>query len=155
MRNNLDKIDLDILRELVEDGTRSKASLAKQLKISEATIRKRIDRLSKEGVMKIIALTNPLKMGLTVVSIMFQINPGLVSEAARKLAQYPNIHYLSALTGQFDLFVWAVFLNQEEVYNFVSNEVPKLPGIVHSETQFHLNLVKRAHNWILNEEKRT
>jgi|TARA_B100002003_G_C13935731_1_gene454393 Lrp/AsnC family transcriptional regulator for asnA, asnC and gidA len=147
----LDKIDKAILRELIEDGTRSRVSFARQLKVSEATIRKRIERLEKEEVMKIIALTNPLKMGLTVVSFIFQIKPDMVSEAAFELAQYPNIQYLAITTGQFDLLAWAVFRNQNDVYNFVANEAAKLPGIIRSETQLHLNLVKRAHNWILRD----
>ena len=105
--------------------------------------------------MKIIALTNPLKMGLTVVSFIFQIKPGMVQEAALELAEYPNIQYLAITTGQFDIFAWAVFRNQDDVYNFVANEAAKLPGIVRSETQFHLNLVKRAHNWVLTEENKT
>ncbi len=155
MTKKLDKIDLEILRELLEDGTRSRASLARQLKMSEATIRKRIERLVKKEVMKIIALTNPLKMGLIVASFMFQIKPGLVSKAASKLARYSNIQYLAVITGQFDLLAWGVFLNQNDVYNFINDEAPKLPGIVRSETQFHLNLVKRAHNWILNEKGNT
>ena len=98
------------MRELIEDGTRSRASIARQLKLSEATIRKHIERLEKEGVMKIIALTNPLKMGLTVVSFIFQIKPGMVQEAALELAEYPNIPYLAITTGQFIIDTQGQFL---------------------------------------------
>ena len=69
--NNLDEIDLALLEILQKDAHFTSDELARQLHVSSATVRRRTSKLIREGVMRIVALTDPRKVGLsTIVGIM-------------------------------------------------------------------------------------
>jgi len=72
-----DDLDRRIVDALVEDGRKSFVKIARELEVSEATVRQRVARLTAEGVMQITAVTNPLKLGYEVITML-----GLSVEAA-------------------------------------------------------------------------
>ena len=59
-RPNIDELDSKIIEKLQKDGRVSNTDLAKSLKVSEATIRGRIKRLTDEGIIQIVAVSNPV-----------------------------------------------------------------------------------------------
>ena len=59
----LDAIDAQILTQLQVDGRQHNTEIAQRLGVGEATVRKRIECLLRNGVMQIGAWTDPLKIG--------------------------------------------------------------------------------------------
>jgi DNA-binding Lrp family transcriptional regulator len=60
----LDDVSMQIIRELQRDGRRPYTSIAKTVGLSEAAVRQRVQRLLDSGVMQIVAVTDPLRVGL-------------------------------------------------------------------------------------------
>jgi Lrp/AsnC family transcriptional regulator for asnA, asnC and gidA len=61
--NGLDTIDRQIISELQRDGRRAYGAIAQQVGLSEAAVRRRVQRLKDSGVMQIVAITDPLQLG--------------------------------------------------------------------------------------------
>src|SRR5439155_23091277 len=59
----LDDVSMQIIRELQRDGRRAYTSIAKTVGLSEAAVRQRVQRLLDAGVMQIVAVTDPLRVG--------------------------------------------------------------------------------------------
>ncbi|NIQ07364.1 MAG: Lrp/AsnC family transcriptional regulator, partial [Candidatus Korarchaeota archaeon] len=101
----LDEVDRHILNVLQEDARSSFASIARELNVSEATIRFRVKKLTKKGVItRFIALLDPKKIGLSVTAtIRAKVDPTLLEEAFEKLASFEEAHHIFQSTGQYDI----------------------------------------------------
>lgn len=60
---SLDGLDRKLIQKLQVNGQKTNVALAKELTISESTVRRRIERLQREGVIKIVAVPNLRKIG--------------------------------------------------------------------------------------------
>ena len=56
---NFDTLDNGIIRLLTENGRMSTGDLAKRLKVTAPTVRKRIKDLEKKGIFKVSGLIDP------------------------------------------------------------------------------------------------
>ena len=56
----LDDVSKAIIEQLQQDGRRSYAAIGKQAGLSEAAVRQRVQRLTEQGVMQVVAVTDPL-----------------------------------------------------------------------------------------------
>lgn len=59
----LDAVSLAIIEQLQEDGRRPYAAIGKAVGLSEAAVRQRVQKLLDQGVMQIVAVTDPLTVG--------------------------------------------------------------------------------------------
>ena len=69
-KSSIDEIDQRIIEALQLDGRRPFTKLAAELGISEASVRQRVNNLINTQVMQIVAITNPLKMGFSLASMI-------------------------------------------------------------------------------------
>ena len=60
----IDDIDQQIIKILNGDGRTPFAQIAKRLGVSTGMIRQRYHRLVQDGVLQVVAITNPLLMGV-------------------------------------------------------------------------------------------
>ena len=60
----LDDVSKAIIEQLQQDGRRPYAAIGKAVGLSEAAVRQRVQRLLDAGVMQIVAVTDPLQVGL-------------------------------------------------------------------------------------------
>src|SRR4051794_41841419 len=66
----VDELDHRIVDALVQDGRRPFVRIAADLGVSEASVRQRVARLTADGVMQIMAVTKPLKLGVEGVCLL-------------------------------------------------------------------------------------
>ena len=59
----IDAVSLAIIEQLQEDGRRPYAAIGKAVGLSEAAVRQRVQKLLDQGVMQIVAVTDPLTVG--------------------------------------------------------------------------------------------
>ena len=59
----LDETNKRIVTLLQEDGRRSYVSIGKEIGLSEAAVRLRVQRMLDDGIMQIVAVTNPMDVG--------------------------------------------------------------------------------------------
>lgn len=68
----LDEIDIKIIRILLRDGRASYSQISKEVGLSDVAVRKRVERLLREGVIKkISAILNPKSIGYRYTLFLF------------------------------------------------------------------------------------
>ena len=68
--DGLDETDIRIIEALQKDGRVAFAQVAEQLGVSPGMIRQRYNRLVEQGVLKVVAITNPLRMGYKTMAMI-------------------------------------------------------------------------------------
>ena len=141
----MDTLNRRLVQLLEKDARQSSESLAKQLKISSATVRRRIRSLLQDGVIRIAAVTNPSQLGLTLVAIIgFDVDHDKLEQVMETLAGRDEITWLSTTTGRFDIIALARFASPDGLYTFVQKEMGNIEGLRDSETFICLHLKKAS-----------
>ena len=122
MSHKVDRVDQAIVRLLSEDGRMSSAEIARRIgNVSERSVRYRIDRLIRDGVIQVSAIVNPKALGFTVTADIFiEVEPGHVLDVARTLAEFECVSYLACSTGDRDVSIQVFARDNEELYRFVT-----------------------------------
>src|ERR1051325_7073718 len=99
-----DDLHRKIIEALQANGRASFRALAARVGVSEATVRARYGRLTAEGILQVVAVTNPLGLGYEQALIGVKTS-GSPEHAADAIARWPEADYVIATAGQFDLVV--------------------------------------------------
>ena len=153
--SELDKVDRAIIKLLMEDGRMSSAEVARRVGgISERSVRYRLDRLLKEGVIQISAITHPRTVGYEVVAdVWMEIEPGRVLDVAHKLAEFEEVSYVGCSTGERDLSIQVYARNNADLYQFVTEIVGNIAGVRKTNTVVVPLVLKDVYDWRIPEPK--
>src|ERR1700756_3504555 len=97
-----DELDRSIIEALQANGRESFRAIAARVGGSEATVRARYGRLTTEGILQVVAVTNPLGLGYEQALIGVKTS-GSSERAADEIARWAEADYVVATAGQFDL----------------------------------------------------
>jgi Lrp/AsnC family transcriptional regulator, regulator for asnA, asnC and gidA len=148
--DDLDSLDLAIVRLLQEQGRTTNAHLARVLGVSEPTVRKRLDRLIQDEILKIVAVLNPEKTGYqTDVLIGIRVEAGHLRATGEALAQFEDVVYLGYTTGRHDILVEMLFRTDEELLDFLDRRLPAIGPILGTETYRVLKTGRINYDWKL------
>ncbi|MCW4005998.1 MAG: Lrp/AsnC family transcriptional regulator [Candidatus Bathyarchaeota archaeon] len=127
----MDETDKKILQILEQDGRTSFSEIAKKLRLSESGIRKRVSALQETGAIKKFTINiDPTKMGYNSISIVgVDVEPPLLLEAAKKLCEFKEIHYVATSTGDHMIMteIWAK--DGLELTTILSEKIGTIPGV--------------------------
>jgi Lrp/AsnC family transcriptional regulator, regulator for asnA, asnC and gidA len=142
---DLDDLDRDILEMHLKDVFFSYNDLAEKWKVTGTTIRNRIKRLKALGVMDVILVMNPYKIGYNTFAIIgVRVNSGGdFDTVSSTLISLPGVTNVMMVTGRYDFFVQYVCRNTEEYQQFVNVSLRKIPGIAAIESFIGLELYQR------------
>jgi Lrp/AsnC family transcriptional regulator for asnA, asnC and gidA len=147
-----DKLDHAIVEALVQDGRRPFVRIAADLGVSEASVRQRVGRLINDGVMEIMAVTNPLKLGFDVVCMLgVSVEKALMEQAGEALAKLDEVTYLVACTGRYDYLVEVVCRDNRHLLAFMSQELAAVPGVRSTESFGYLAVLKESYRTATSE----
>jgi Lrp/AsnC family transcriptional regulator for asnA, asnC and gidA len=145
---DIDEIDLQIIKILNQDGRVSFAHIAQELGVSPGMIRQRYNRLVDEGVLQVVAITNPKLMGFTTMAqIGVKVNVNRLQEIADQIAAFEEVIYLVLLTGSYDMFVEVVCRDREHLLDFLTNKLHSVEGVKEAETFVYLRIAKEVYTW--------
>ena len=146
----MDELDRRIIKLLQVDGRASNAKIAREVGVSEGTVRRRLRNLIKGDVIKVIAVPNLEQMGYgTAALIGIQTDPGKVDDVADAIAALEEANYVSISTGSYDIFTWVGLESPERLGLFLRNQVGTIPGITRTETFVNLSIKKRTYGLVL------
>jgi Lrp/AsnC family transcriptional regulator for asnA, asnC and gidA len=152
MPESIDDLDRKIIAILQRDGRTPYVEMARLLGVAEGTIRRRVENLLDEGVIQIAAVTDPHKVGIGIAALInLDVELTHFEEAAQKLVEMQCVRVVAYSTGVHDIFVEALFPSQEDLLVFLKDEVPKIPGIRHTDTSIVLKMLKRSFEWEIPE----
>jgi Lrp/AsnC family transcriptional regulator for asnA, asnC and gidA len=131
----IDELDARILMLVQKDACRSSETIAKALHLSSPTVRRRINRLVKMGVLKIYAHIDTALVGLPLTAIFaFYINPNKLNSSVQELGKKMEFTWLVATSGRYNVIARGHFATAEDVYSFLKEEISTIEGIVTTET---------------------
>lgn len=139
----LEKVDREIINLLIDNGRFSSTQIAKYLKnCSSQFVRNRIEFLIQKKIFQIRAVVSPEKLGYSIrADIFVKSETGQTMEVAQQLAQLPIISRVACGMGG-DISVQVHGHNNEEIYHFITNAMPKIHGVKKTHTNIVANLVK-------------
>lgn len=139
---NLDKLDLQIIHEMLHDGEAPYAEIGKKLFVSGGTIHVRIKKLEELGIVngkKINVNLKQLGYDITAfVGIILEKN-SMYDTVAKELESIPEIVRLNYTTGNHSMFIEVICKDINELRSVLHNELQKIKGIERTETFLSLN----------------
>jgi Lrp/AsnC family transcriptional regulator for asnA, asnC and gidA len=151
----LDQTDRRIVQLLQADGRRSNVDMARELGLSESTIRKRLERLLADGELRIVSFLDPALAGFpTQALILLTVELSQLEDTARLLSEMPEVVSVDWLTGEHDLAVRGAFEDDAHLTSFVNGRLSKLPGIARSRTAHIMRTEKQAYEWVVPDPER-
>jgi Lrp/AsnC family transcriptional regulator for asnA, asnC and gidA len=143
----IDALDEQIVTLLQADGRRSYGDIGKAVGLSEAATRQRVNRLRDAGVMRIVAIVDPIQLGRGVVATMGVRVSGDTRRVAARLADVPEIEYVVLTAGSFDLIAELVCETEEELLRVINESVRSIEQVRETETFMHLRTEKNVFAW--------
>lgn len=143
---NLDETDAKIIEALQRDGRVAFAQIAEQLNVSPGMIRQRYNRLVEQGFLKVVAITNPLRMGFkTMAMVGIRAEGSKLLDVADKVAKLDEVIYMIVTSGRFDIFAEVVCRDHEHLLQFITEKLSTIDGVRESESFMHLKIVKEVY----------
>ena len=152
---NLDKLDYQIIQEMMENAETSYADLGKKLFVSGGTIHVRIKKLEEMGVVRGTRLNVDLKLlGYDVIAFIgiYLEKSSMYDTVARDLARIPEIVRLNYTTGNYSIFAEIVCKDINQLRNVLHDQLQKIKGIERTETFISLD-ESLCRNVVVKEEK--
>ena len=143
----LDVPNRAIIEALQRDGRQPYGAIAEAVGLSEAAVRRRVQRLRESGIMQIVAVTDPLQLGFTRQAMIGISVEGDVRRVAEKLSALPEVDYVVMCAGSFDILIEIVCEDDERLLHVLNDSVRCIPGVRATETFLYLKLAKQTYSW--------
>lgn len=146
----LDQVDWRMIRVLQQDGRTSNVEIARQVGVSEPTVRKRLERLLSAQTIRIAAMPDAGKLGFhTTAFMMLSVDLASVSQIADQIARLPEVRTIHLTAGVSELMVEAWFTSSEALLRFMTEQIGRISGIQRTTTSHVLRTIKDGSEWIL------
>jgi len=143
---SLDEIDQHILDAMRKDGRAAFAQIAAKLKVSPVMIRQRYNRLVNMGVLKVVAISNPLQRGFKTMALVgIRTDGNKMLEVADAVSRLKEVVYLVVVSGRFDIIAEVICRDHEDLLKFITEKLYAIEGVRESETFMHLKIVKEIY----------
>jgi Lrp/AsnC family transcriptional regulator, regulator for asnA, asnC and gidA len=143
----LDDVSKAIIEQLQEDGRQSYATIAKRVGLSEAAVRQRVQKLLDQGVMQIVAVTDPLTVGFRRQAMVGIRVDGDLDPVADALTAMPEVEYVVMTAGSFDILAEIVCEDDDHLLDVIGKRIRTLPGVRSTESFVYLKLKKQTYMW--------
>jgi Lrp/AsnC family transcriptional regulator for asnA, asnC and gidA len=144
---SLDDTDRAIIEHLQVDGRLPYTRLGAAVGLSEAAVRQRVQRLIDSGVMQVVAVTDPLSLGLGRMAMIGVRCEGDLEAIASKVHALDEVAYLVMTAGSFDLLAEVVAHDDEHLLELLNSKIRSIPGVKSTETFIYLRLAKQTYAW--------
>ena len=143
----LDEVSKAIIEQLQQDGRRSYAAIGKEVGLSEAAVRQRVQRLIEAGVMQVVAVTDPIELGFARQAMVGIRCRGELEVVAEALGELQEVDYVVITAGSFDLLVEVVAESDDHLLELISMKIRSIPNVESTETFMYLKLQKQTYSW--------
>jgi Lrp/AsnC family transcriptional regulator for asnA, asnC and gidA len=146
----IDELDLKIISHLQENGRIPVAELAKKLNQPENTVRYRIERLLKNGVIRrFTALVDPRALGLNVsAAVMFKVDPKKLDQLLEKLTSMKDVTNIYQLSGEWDLIAVVFARDIQDLHERIE-ELRRAEGVKEMNVMITTRIIKSEYRFVL------
>lgn len=143
----LDAAAKAIIGQLQLDGRRSYAEIGKVVGLSEAAVRQRVQRLVSEGVVQIVAIADPARLGFAREAMIGLRVSGDIRAVADALIEMDEVSYAVMTAGRFDILAELVCEDDAHLMTLLHDRIRVIPGVAMTETLIYLDLFKEHYRW--------
>jgi Lrp/AsnC family transcriptional regulator for asnA, asnC and gidA len=144
----LDSVDCQMIQLLQKDGRISNTEIAKNIGISEATVRTRLNRLIEEQYIQIVAVSDPIKLGFDIVgNIRIHVEIKKMAKIINELKKLKPLWFIVQTTGGTGIDTEFVVKSLDELNDLIFEKINKIDGILKTETSLFLKYIKRQYDW--------
>lgn len=139
----LDELDRELLHELERTGNLKAATLVRHLNVGERTIRRRINNMLCDDIVKIVALPNfPLLGHRAWAAVGIRVAAGHLNSVSRQLVEHPRIYFVAIVLGRFDIIIAVDYKTPDGLIYFLTSELIGVRGIRGTEAMTLVNPTK-------------
>lgn len=155
----IDELDLNIISYLQEDGRTTFKEIAQKIGVAERTVRLRVSNLRESGVLSIVGVVNPIKVGLKLIAaIQIVVGQNQLDACIEELNDTEEVRFVALTSGEYQLLVEVCVRSHEELGEFLQHKLNKIAGIQRTNIIMELKILKNQFNFVrslnqLKEEK--
>ncbi|MCG6909346.1 MAG: Lrp/AsnC family transcriptional regulator [Deltaproteobacteria bacterium] len=149
-KNNgrLDRLDCKLVRLLQKDGRMSNTAIAQKLGTSEATVRTRLKRILDSGIIRVVAVGNPINLGFEVCgNLKIRIDLKKTDHVTGELAKIDELIWIALTTGGADIDVDFAVRSMKELQDLIFHKISKIDGVLSTETSLMVDLIKEKNDY--------
>ena len=134
MSQQLDQVDLEILKFLKKDARTPFTEIGKRLGISDATVHVRVKKMLKAGIIKGYTVRiDERAIGRRVTGyVLMTVKQGKVEEVSRKLARMESITTVQEVHGSNNILI-KIGASDVSMLRDIVMKVQRIPGVINSE----------------------
>jgi Lrp/AsnC family transcriptional regulator, regulator for asnA, asnC and gidA len=146
--DDVSNLDKRIIEHLQQDGRRPFTQIAADLGVSEAAVRARTNRLVERGIIQIVGVTDPLKLGFQQMAMVgVRCERDKLVAVAEAVAEFPEVDYVVITAGTYDLLIETVCEDNTALLRFLAEKLRAIEGVRDTETFVYLRMVKQTYQW--------
>ncbi|MCW3994090.1 MAG: Lrp/AsnC family transcriptional regulator [Candidatus Bathyarchaeota archaeon] len=141
----IDILDMKIIKALQTDGRKPIVRLAREVGANEATVRRRIDKLLKQGIIeRFTVVLDYHKLGRVIKAFIgLRVQPAKLRDIVDHLSKHPDVQVLYRTSGDTDIFAEVIFEKMEDLNEFLEIEL-NLEGILGTTVTIVIGPYKRC-----------
>jgi Lrp/AsnC family transcriptional regulator for asnA, asnC and gidA len=139
----LDELDISIMAHLQKNRRKTYRDIAKDLEVSEGTIRNRVKKLERNGAMSSDGLIEPFRIGFnTAATISVKIQPPFLDEAIKEISELSEVSTMIVIAGEYDLNIDVYCRDQDHLTEFITQRLQKVKGLAETQVAIMLRVLK-------------
>lgn len=139
--NGLDDYDVQILKQLEEDGRKAFSSIASELGISNTMVHQRVSKMMEQGIIEgIKPVLNEKKIGydwgaFTGITLDKDHDSARIIEALKDIPEVIECYYI---TGAYTLYLRIIAKDHEHMRQLLYEKIDNIPGIAKTDSIIEL-----------------
>lgn len=147
-KKTIDATDSAMITLLQKDGRVSNTDMAKQLGMSESTIRARLKRLIDDEIIQIVAVSNPYKLGFELTgNVYIHVEMKKLEDIVTQLKSFRELWYIILTTGDSNINAEFIVKDRDELNDLIYNKISKIDGVIRLETSVIMKFEKRDYSY--------
>jgi Lrp/AsnC family transcriptional regulator for asnA, asnC and gidA len=145
--DKLDTTDRTLITALQRDGRLGYAELGELVGLTPGGARRRVVRLQERGVLQIVGVTDPLKLGYRHMAMLGIEVVGDVAETADAIGEIEDVVYVVTGAGAFDILVEVIAEDADQLFDVITRKVRRVPGVARTETFTYYAIHTHRFGW--------
>lgn len=145
----LDAIDQAIIDLLRLDGRMPYRAIARELAVTEATVRARVRRLEDSNTMRVVAVTDIEAAGFgMLLAVGVQVENRSPEDVAHDMARISEVFSVNVVVGAHDLEILVVAEDHTALNELMSQRLAQVPGVRRLTPALALDVLKNQPDWV-------
>lgn len=152
-KEKFDELDYQIIQCLHQNARMAASEIARITQANERTIRKRIERLEADGIIRLTAILDPAAFGYTItVDIFLETERQKEQEVINQLKAIPEITYIALGQDTAEISIETRFKNNMALREFLGKTLPSIPGVTVTRYAIVPSILRNIDEWLPPKE---